>query len=96
MLVRKHVWVGGGCVYCGAVSWETIVQQHHLRNEVPPESDTRLCVKRDDSGDAQPEPKRRVYACEAWDEINARLREVQAEAVRIESAAAGADDTVCW
>lgn len=87
MLVREHRWVGGICMHCGALDWHTVVQQHHLRNQTPPATDERQCVQRNDHQDPRalrPEPKRRVYASEAWSEIKARLTEVQADAVRHE------------
>ncbi len=85
MVVREHRWVAGKCMHCGAPDWPSVLQVHLDRCQTPPMRDERICVPRDDHQDQRklrPEPKRREYACEAYDAINARLKEVMAEAVK--------------
>lgn len=55
------------CKWCGQINVPDL-QTTCLQRDIPP--DARM-----------PEPKRREYACEAFDEIRARLAEVEKESL---------------
>lgn len=63
---QKHEFVNGRCVHCGAMD--------------NPQSQMLTCLQRAIPKDElRPEPARRQYSCEAFDDIKARLDELAKE-----------------
>jgi len=68
--ITEHAWVDGWCTHCGASEGgyhQTIASGY-----------ASTCLPRS-TVDVMPEPKRREVACEATDEIAARIAELRAE-----------------
>lgn len=83
MKIREHVWVADACLVCGAMSWAKLRAQAVLAGKTDPgTTDERQCLEREDYvSDLRPEPKRREYACEQFEEIKRRADEVAKESV---------------
>lgn len=81
MKIRERVWVADQCVICGASSWAKLRAQAVLACKGDPGvADERQCLEREDHvGELRPEPQRRQYASESFDEIGARVTELEKE-----------------
>ena len=81
MKVREHIWVADRCLVCGASSWAKVRAMAALAGKGDPgPNDERQCLEREDYvGTLRPEPSRRHYACEDFEEIKKRAEEVARE-----------------
>jgi hypothetical protein len=83
MKVRQHVWVADRCLMCGAISWERLRSLGAASgNDSFDGEDRRQCIEREDyAGALMPEPARRQLMCEAFDDIGARMTEIEKERI---------------
>jgi hypothetical protein len=80
MKVREHIWVGEKCIACGAIAWERLCSLAAVAGKAIPLTDERQCIEREDyAGALCPEPARRQFALDAYDEIGARMAEIEKE-----------------
>jgi hypothetical protein len=80
MKVREHIWVADKCLACGAIAWEKLCSLAAAAGKAIPLTDERQCIEREDYvGKLCPEPARRQFALNAFDEIGARMVEIEKE-----------------